>query len=95
MKDGLGGYIRWPPRSPDLTSCDFFLWNYIKNIVYKTLPKSAGDMKNRITNICYSILQNILISTVEHFEKRLNLCLQKNRAPFEQTFYQRLKTYLN
>jgi len=32
---------------------------YIKNIVYKTPPKSAGDMKNRITNVCRSIPQNI------------------------------------
>ena len=44
-------------------------------------------MKNRIINICRSIPQNILISTVENFEKRLKLCLQenknKNRALFE------------
>ncbi|PNF41627.1 hypothetical protein B7P43_G07619, partial [Cryptotermes secundus] len=24
----------WPPRSPDLTPCDFFLWGYIKDRVY-------------------------------------------------------------
>ena len=22
---GIGGPVEWPPRSPDLTSCDFFL----------------------------------------------------------------------
>ena len=22
----------WPPRSPDLTPCDFFLWGYIKEV---------------------------------------------------------------
>jgi len=42
---GRYGYIRWPPRSPDLTSRDF-LWGYIKNIVYKTPPTFVGDMKN-------------------------------------------------
>jgi len=40
-------------------------------------------MKNHITNGCRSIPQNILISTVENFEKRLRLCLQKNGDPFE------------
>jgi len=40
-------------------------------------------MENRITNVCRSILQNILISTVENFEKRLKLCLQENEALFE------------
>lgn len=23
----------WPPRSPDLTPCDFFLWGYIKEVI--------------------------------------------------------------
>jgi len=40
-------------------------------------------MKNRITNICRSISQNLLISTVENFGKRLRLCLQENEARFE------------
>jgi hypothetical protein len=31
---GRGGPIPWPPRSPDLSTLDFFLWGYIKNIVY-------------------------------------------------------------
>jgi hypothetical protein len=26
---GIGLHIDWPARSPDLTSCDFFLWGYI------------------------------------------------------------------
>ena len=26
----------WPPRSPDITPCDFFLWGYVKSKVYKT-----------------------------------------------------------
>lgn len=24
--------VEWPPRSPDLTPCDFFLWGYIKEV---------------------------------------------------------------
>jgi hypothetical protein len=24
----------WPPRSPDLTPCDFFLWGFVKEAVY-------------------------------------------------------------
>jgi len=40
-------------------------------------------MKNRIINVCRSIPYNILISTVENFEKRLRLCLQEDGALFE------------
>lgn len=31
---GRGGPILWPPRSPDLSPLDFFLWGYVKDTVY-------------------------------------------------------------
>ena len=30
--------MKWPPRSPDLTPCDFFLWGYLKAKVYTSPP---------------------------------------------------------
>ena len=26
--------MRWPPRSPDLTPCDFFFWGFVKDTVF-------------------------------------------------------------
>ena len=44
------GHLReWPPRSPDLTPCDFFLWGYLKSRVYQTPPQNLEDLRNRIT----------------------------------------------
>ncbi|ERL96049.1 hypothetical protein D910_00889, partial [Dendroctonus ponderosae] len=34
--------------SPGLTPLDFFLWGYIKGIVYHTLPTTSHDLKTRI-----------------------------------------------
>ncbi|GBL85364.1 hypothetical protein AVEN_34565-1 [Araneus ventricosus] len=34
---GYGGFVERPPRSPDLTTLDFFLWGHIKGQVYATL----------------------------------------------------------
>jgi hypothetical protein len=28
----------WPPRHPDLTPCDFFLWGFVKEAVYVRPP---------------------------------------------------------
>jgi len=28
----------WPPRSPDLTPSDYFLWGYLKGRVYQNKP---------------------------------------------------------
>ena len=36
---GRGGPIFWPPRSPDITPLDFFLWGFVKDIVYRTKVK--------------------------------------------------------
>jgi len=26
--------MRWPPRSPDLTTCEFFFWGFVKDTVF-------------------------------------------------------------
>ena len=45
---GLGHAVEWPPRSPDLTQCDLFLWGYLKNKVYETPPIDPQDLSDRI-----------------------------------------------
>ena len=34
----------WPPRSPDLNPCDFYLWGCLKSVVYNPLPKTLDDL---------------------------------------------------
>ena len=48
---GRGGQFYWPPRSPDLTPLDFFLWGHVKTIVYATKPTPLKDLKAKITNM--------------------------------------------
>ena len=43
------GFNNLPPRSPDATPCDFFLWGYVKDQVYvPPLPASIPELKVRI-----------------------------------------------
>ena len=39
---------RWPPRSPDLNPCDFYLWGYLKLRVYNLLPNTLDELKMNI-----------------------------------------------
>ena len=41
--------ISWPPRSPDITPLDFFLWGYVKDIMYRTKVRDITDLKQRIS----------------------------------------------
>ena len=35
--------MRWPPRSPDLTPCDFFFWVFVKDTVF--VPSLATNLQ--------------------------------------------------
>lgn len=80
---GRAGPTAWPPRSPDLTSPDFFLWGYLKNIVYAERPTTIQDMQLRIRNACADIPRGVLLQTIRNFQRRIELCLQVNGANFE------------
>lgn len=45
----------WPPCSPDMTSPDFFLWGYLKNVVFAQQPTTREDMMDRIRRACTAI----------------------------------------
>lgn len=80
---GREGPIAWPPRSPDLTSLDFYLWGYLKGVVFEEGPTTREDMENRIRRACEAIPRNVLLSTVAHFQRRLNYCMNANGETFE------------
>ncbi|GFX16657.1 transposable element tc3 transposase [Trichonephila clavipes] len=39
----------WPPRSPDLNPCDFWLWGHLKQLVSCDQPKTLPDLKDSIS----------------------------------------------
>lgn len=65
--------LPWPPRSPDLTPCDFFLWGFIKSKVYTTRPASLQDLRNRIlvafTEVSVEMRMKILLEYKARLEK--------------------------
>ncbi|CAL1678200.1 unnamed protein product [Lasius platythorax] len=80
---GRHGPVAWPPRSPDMTSFNFFLWGYIKN-VYEHAPTTREDMMERIRVACRNISHAVLLKTVRHFQDRLGLCIRVNGDNLEQ-----------
>lgn len=80
---GRGGPIAWPPRSPDLTPLDFYLWGYVKEEVYAIAPTNRDDMKNRIREAFRNIRIRTLQDVQQNFVRRLHLCLQEQGRTFE------------
>jgi len=75
---GLGHDIEWPPRSPDLTPCDFFLWGFVKSKVYVTPPQSIDDLSNRIRAAIRDIPADMIRRSVRSMLSRAELCIRKN-----------------
>ncbi|GFT79908.1 uncharacterized protein TNCV_4598171 [Trichonephila clavipes] len=65
----------WPPRSPDLTPTDFWLWGYLKSRVYLSGPSSLPELKDVIRRKVSSIHSDMLHSAVAGFVTRLECLL--------------------
>ena len=60
---GRGGPTSWPPRSPDVTPLDFFLWGYVKTKVFTEEIADIEELKTRITHAVASVTPLMLLNT--------------------------------
>lgn len=67
--------LAWPAYSPDLTPCDYFLWGYVKDKVYKKNPKTIGELQRCIEKVMREIPEATLRATIQGFEKRLRMVI--------------------
>jgi hypothetical protein len=70
---GTDGPLAWPPRSPDITPPDLFLWGYFKDKVYATKITGVEDLKTRIRDVNTTINRGMLARTWEELEFRLDV----------------------
>jgi hypothetical protein len=54
----------WPPRSPDLSPPEFFLWGHLKGHVYESNPHTMDDLKTNISEATASINQRFLVTSL-------------------------------
>lgn len=50
----------WPPRSLDFSSCDYFLWEFLKARFYHNDPRTLDTLKNNIREEIFYFPQSIL-----------------------------------
>ena len=71
-----GGSVEWPPRSPDLSLPDFFLWGHVKAIVYQNPVPSLAALKRRIRAALRGVTQNTLKAARDTLPLRARACLR-------------------
>jgi len=75
---GRSGPIQWPPRSPDLTPCDFYFWGHLKSLVYKNRPESLDALRMKIRNCCRELPLQGIKNSCASVGQRLRLCIAKD-----------------
>ena len=58
---GRVGPLDWPPYSPDLNPCDFYLWGHTESIFYQVSITCIEHLENRIGETIQSINENMVM----------------------------------
>ena len=72
---GRRGPYDWPARSPDLSPCDFFLWGYLKDTVFKQPLTTIQELKQRIEEACEQIPEEMCRKVCRSVQQRLHVCM--------------------
>lgn len=82
---GRAGPIAWPPRSPDLNPLDYFLWGYLKHLVYSVPVENVQQLEQRVIECCQVIRhkQGIFRRVRRSMRKRLRGCIEMNGSHFQ------------
>uniref|UniRef100_A0A915EPL0 Tc3 transposase DNA binding domain-containing protein n=1 Tax=Ditylenchus dipsaci TaxID=166011 RepID=A0A915EPL0_9BILA len=78
--------LPWPPYSPNLTPCTFFLWGWIKSQVYRTPIKVMEKLLRRIDMAFEELPQEMIDWSIETYCRRLDRCNAVGGTSVAQTF---------
>ncbi|GFW23133.1 uncharacterized protein TNCV_3802331 [Trichonephila clavipes] len=83
---GRGGPVNWPAHSPDLSCLDFFLWGYMKSLVYVSPVDSNEALFARIAVVAGDIreMPGIFANVRHSLRRRCEACIFADAHSFEQ-----------
>jgi hypothetical protein len=73
----------WPSRSPDMTPLDFFLFPYLKNVVFRNPINNLEELQHAIEEAIGNVGPEMLINVFTNLSNRVQLCLQQGGQHFE------------
>ncbi|GFY06161.1 uncharacterized protein TNCV_3108401 [Trichonephila clavipes] len=94
LKDTLGdrlisrfGPVNWPPRSFDLTPLDYFLWGYVKSLVYADKPQTLDHLEDNIRRVIADIRPQMLEKVIENWTSRLDYIRASRGNPMPEVIF--------
>ncbi|GFS58780.1 transposable element Tc3 transposase [Trichonephila clavipes] len=94
LKDTFGdhlisrfGPVNWPPRSCDLTPLDYFLWGYVKSLVYVDKPQTLDPLEDYIRRVFAGIRPQMLEKIIENWTSRLDYIRASRGSPMPEIIF--------
>ncbi|GFU83224.1 uncharacterized protein TNCV_3738351 [Trichonephila clavipes] len=94
LKDTFGdclisrfGPLNWPPRSCDLTPLDYFLWGYVKSLVYADKPQTLDHLEDNIRRVTADIRPQMLEKVIENWTSRLDYIRASRGSPMPEIIF--------
>ncbi|GFX94261.1 putative transposable element [Trichonephila clavipes] len=94
LKDTFGdrlisrfGPVNWPPRSCDLTPLDYFLWGYVKSLVYEDKPQTLDHLEDNIRRVIADIRPQMLQKVIENWTSRLDYIRASRGSPMPEIIF--------
>ncbi|GFW97066.1 uncharacterized protein TNCV_2696881 [Trichonephila clavipes] len=94
LKDTFGdrlisrfGPVNWPLRSCDLTPLDYFLWGYVKSLVYADTPQTLDHLEDNIRRIIADIRPQMLEKVIENWTSRLDYIRASRGSPMPEIIF--------
>ncbi|GFX31634.1 transposable element Tc3 transposase [Trichonephila clavipes] len=94
LKDTFGdrlisrfGPVSWPPRSCDLTPLDYFLWGYVKSLVYADKPQTLDHLEDNIRRVIADIRPQMLEKVIENWTSRLDYIRASHGSPMPEIIF--------
>lgn len=77
----------WPPHSPDINPCDFFLWGFLKEKVYLRKPENAVQLRAIIVELCRAISEDLCRRVITNARVRLEEVVRQNGGHIEHVIH--------
>ncbi|GFV35165.1 uncharacterized protein TNCV_2988011 [Trichonephila clavipes] len=94
LKDTFGdrlisrfGPVNWPPRSCDLTPLDYFLWGYVKSLVYADKPQTLDHLEDNIRRVIDDIRPQMLEKVIENWTSKLDFIRASRGRPMPEIIF--------
>ncbi|GFT59748.1 putative transposable element [Trichonephila clavipes] len=81
------GPVNWPPRSCDLTPLDYFLWGYVKSLVYADKPQTLDHFEDNIRRVIADIRPQMLEKVIENWTSRLDYIQASRGSPMPEIIF--------